>query len=301
MNIFLILLILVLWVFYRHQCLLRDRAHLMREAIRNREFTFSLPVKGLFFGEKAMQQALNDLGKDINQLVAKNEVESWQKLTRILTHEIMNAATPIQSISQAYLNMPEIKGSIYEEGIRAIHDTSIGLATFVDSYRKLTQMQEPVLTEVNLSDFVATLTPLYPDVSFTINIPSEAIITADEKLLRQVFINILKNAVEAGAKKIAIQYISLNSTSTSAKQALPHYGRRGERGLEGVLLVSNDGEIIPPEVRRDLFIPFFSTKRSGSGIGLSVSQQMLMMQGMNLSLAETPQPGFHTTFRIQTT
>lgn len=268
-------------LFYRHQCLLRDRAHLMREAIRNREFTFSLPVKGLFFGEKAMQQALNDLGSDINQLVAKNEVESWQKLTRILTHEIMNAATPIQSISQAYLSTPEIKGSIYEEGIRAIHDTSIGLATFVDSYRKLTQMQQPVLTEINLNDFVATLKPLYPEVSWTINIPAVTSITADEKLLRQVFINILKNAIEAGAKKISI--VSFTS----------HSG-------DGGLLISNDGAIIPPEVRRDLFIPFFSTKRSGSGIGLSVSQQILMMQGMNLSLDETPVPGFHTTFRIQT-
>lgn len=261
------------YLFYRHQCLLRDRAHLMREAMRNHEFTFSLPVKGLFFGEKAMQQALNDLGKDINQLVAQNEVESWQRLTRILTHEIMNAATPIQSISQAYLSNVEIKGSPYEEGIRAIHDTSVGLATFVESYRKLTQMQEPVLSEINMSSFVATLTPLYADVAWAIDIPSDLTITADEKLLRQVFINILKNAVEAGAKNIAIAY------------------------REGIT-ISNDGEMIPPEVRRDLFIPFFSTKRTGSGIGLSVSQQILMMQGMNLSLEETPLSGYHTTFCI---
>ena len=85
----------------------------MREAIRNHDFTFHLPVKGLFFGERALQEALNDLGKDISSLVAQNEVESWQKLTRVLTHEIMNATTPICSISQAYLNNPQIKGTPY--------------------------------------------------------------------------------------------------------------------------------------------------------------------------------------------
>lgn len=109
-----------LWKFHRHQCLLRDRAYLMREAVRNRDFSFSLPVKGLFFGERAMQQALNDMSQDIKALEARKEVESWQKLTRVLTHEIMNAAAPICSISQAYLSAPHIKGTPYEEGITAI-------------------------------------------------------------------------------------------------------------------------------------------------------------------------------------
>ena len=112
--------------FYRHQVLLRDRAHLMREAIRNEEFTFRLPVKGLFFGERALQEALNETGKDIGVLLARNEVESWQRLTRVLTHEIMNATTPIASISQAYLDNPAIAGTVYEEGVRAIHETRPG-------------------------------------------------------------------------------------------------------------------------------------------------------------------------------
>lgn len=102
--------------FYRHQVLLKDRAHLMREAIRNQEFTFRLPVKGLFFGERALQEALNETGRDIGRLLARNEVESWQRLTRVLTHEIMNATTPIASISQAYLEHPAIAGTVYEEG-----------------------------------------------------------------------------------------------------------------------------------------------------------------------------------------
>ena len=101
-----VVVVLFIGWFYRHQVLLRDRAHLMREAIRNQEFTFRLPVKGLFFGERALQEALNETGRDIGQLLARNEVESWQRLTRVLTHEIMNATTPIASISQAYLSIP---------------------------------------------------------------------------------------------------------------------------------------------------------------------------------------------------
>ena len=123
-----IIMALVYW--YRHQCLLRERAQIMRDANRHRDFSFRLPTRGLFFGEKALQEALNDMGQEIQKLVASSEVESWQKLTRVLTHEIMNATTPIQSISQAYLKRPDIKGSPYEEGIRAINDTSTGLMAF---------------------------------------------------------------------------------------------------------------------------------------------------------------------------
>lgn len=274
-------------MFYRHQYLLSDRAHLMREAVRNREFTFSLPVKGLFFGEKALQQALNDLVKDINQLVAQNEVESWQRLTRVLTHEIMNATAPIQSISQAYLCSPKIKGTPYEEGIRAIYDTSTGLAHFVDSYRKLTQLQKANITELPLLPFIESVKTLYNDVEWKIDIPSYVSIKADESLMRQVLINIIKNAIEAGAKTIGIKY----------KSSLPSEAEREDRG--GSLLVSNDGVPIPPDVRRDIFVPFFTTKPSGNGIGLSLSRQLLILQDMSLILADTPQNGYHVTYCIE--
>ena len=151
---------LVLFCGYRHQCLLRERAQIMRDAIRYRDFSFRLPTRGLFFGEKALQEALNDMGQEIQKLVAHSEVESLQKLTRVLTHEIMNSTTPIQSISQAYLKRPDIKGSPYEEGIRAINDPSTGLVTFVESYRKLTQLQEPVMAEVNMLAFAQSMDAL---------------------------------------------------------------------------------------------------------------------------------------------
>lgn len=287
-----------LYLFYRHQCLLRDRAFLMREAIRNKDYSFSLPIREgrgvflgtLFFGERALQQTLNDLGKDINQLVMQNEVESWQRLTRVLTHEIMNATAPIQSISQAYLASPKIKGTPYEEGIRAIYDTSTGLAQFVDSYRKLTQLQKANITEMPLLPFVETIKALYNNVEWKIDIPSSATINADESLMRQVFINIIKNAIEAGAKTIGVRY---KTNSIDLKDSLPNREGRG-----GFLTINNDGAPIPPDVRRDIFVPFFTTKPSGNGIGLSLSRQLLMLQNMSLTLAETPQNGYHVTYSI---
>lgn len=269
-----IVIVILAICFYHHQTILRDRAYLMREAIRNHDFTFHLPVKGLFFGERALQEALNDLGKDISSLVAQNEVESWQKLTRVLTHEIMNATTPICSISQAYLNNPQIKGTPYEEGIRTIYDTTRGLSTFVDSYRKFTQLQEPVPTDIILVDLINSLKLLYKDIEWNISIPSETTIYADENLIRQVLINITKNAIEAGAKKMDIRW-------------------------NNALYISNNGVPIPAGARREIFIPFFTTKSNGSGIGLALSRQIIMRQGMNLRLADTPVSGYHTTFVIE--
>ena len=126
-----------IYKYVHHQCLLRNRAHLMREAIHNRDFSFRITTKGLPFGERALQEALNDNCRHIQTLVAQNEMESWQRLTRVLTHEIMNAATPISTITQAYLSDPAIKGSPYEEGIRAIHATTTGMTEFVRNFRKM--------------------------------------------------------------------------------------------------------------------------------------------------------------------
>lgn len=268
---FVVVIIVAIILFVHHQRLLKDRAHLMREAMRNKDFTFRLPVQGLFGGERALQETLNDLGTDINHLVAQNEVESWQRLTRVLTHEIMNATTPISSITQAYLSNPKIKDTPYEKGIRAIHDTSAGLANFVDSYRKLTQLQEPVPTDVNLCEFFTSIQSLYAQQNWHISIPHNFILHTDGNLLRQVIINLVKNAQEAGAQDMDVRW-------------------------NDALYISNNGEPIPAEVRREIFIPFFTTKHTGCGIGLSLSRQIMMRQGGDLSLAENPISGFHATF-----
>lgn len=273
------------WLFYRHQKLLQERAEAMVAAVRHRDFSFRLPGRDVFFGERALQDALCQIGQEVRKMEAHREVESWQKLTRVLTHEIMNATAPIQSICQAYLASEAIKGTPYEEGIQTIHDTSRALAVFVQNYRKISQLEEPHIGPLPLLDFCQGVARLYPDVQWHIEVPEDLIIQADENLLRMVFINLVKNALEADAHSIGIGY--------HKKASLPG-GRFG-----GGLQISNDGQTIPDEVASQVFVPFFTTKRQGSGIGLALARQVLMQQGMTLSLRPHPIPGYKVTFEIE--
>ena len=263
------------WWFIRHQRRLRLRAHLMEEAIHNRDFTFRLPTNGLLPGERAMQETLNRLGEIIRQQVNQNEVESWERLTRVLTHEIMNATAPIASISQSLLVRPDVKGTPLEEGIHAIFTTSQHLNNFVDSYRKLSQLQQPTLEDVRLSALVHDIQQLYPNIAWLCSVADDAIVSADPNMLRQILINLVKNALEAGARRIGIEYHA------------------------GGLLVSNDGLPIPAEARKSIFVPFFTTKRTGNGIGLSLARRMMIQQGGSLSLLDQPQSGYHATFSLE--
>ena len=108
-----LLIATIIWII-RRQRSLKLRAHLMQEAIRNRDFTFRLPTDGLLPGERAMQQTLNQLGETIRQQVNQNEVESWERLTRVLTHEMMNATAPITSISKSMLGRDDVKDTPLE-------------------------------------------------------------------------------------------------------------------------------------------------------------------------------------------
>lgn len=267
--------------YFHHQRKLRLRAHLMQEAIRNQDFTFRLPTNGLLPGERAMQETLNQLGCIIRQQVSQNEVESWERLTRVLTHEMMNATAPITSISQSMLNRTDVKGTPLEDGIRAIHDTSRHLSDFVANYRKMSELEKPVLKDIQLRQILDDICRAYPQVSWEINVPSGINVNADAGMLRQVLINLIKNAIEAEAKKIVIALI--NNEETSHNQPLTLY-------------VGNDGMPIPAENRQSLFVPFFTTKRSGSGIGLSLSRRMMIQQGGMLELAEKPFDGCRAGF-----
>lgn len=267
--------------YFHHQRKLRLRAHLMQEAIRNQDFTFRLPTNGLLPGERAMQETLNQLGSIIRQQVSQNEVESWERLTRVLTHEMMNATAPITSISQSMLNRTDVKGTPLEDGIRAIHDTSHHLSDFVANYRKMSELEKPLLKDIQLRQMLDDICRAYPQVSWEINVPSGINVNADAGMLRQVLINLIKNAIEAEAKKIVIALI--NNEETSHNQPLTLY-------------VGNDGMPIPAENRQSLFVPFFTTKRSGSGIGLSLSRRMMIQQGGMLELAEKPFEGCRAGF-----
>ena len=270
-----IIIVALVWWLIHHQRKLRQRAYLMQEAIHNRDFTFRLPTNGLLTGERAMQETLNQLGEAIRQQVNLSEVESWERLTRVLTHEIMNATAPISSISQSLLSRSDVKDTPLEEGIHAIFTTSQHLNTFVDSYRKLSQLQQPALSDVHLADFIRDIQQLYPNITWQSSVADDATVCADPNMLRQILINLVKNAIEAGAKQIGMEF------STPS------------------LFVSNDGLPIPAEARKSIFVPFFTTKQTGSGVGLSLSRRMLIQQGGNLSLLDQPKSGYHTTFSLE--
>lgn len=272
--------------YLKHQRLLCDRAHLMREAIRNRDFTFRLPSKGLSRGERALQEALNDFSTYIQTLSAQKEMESWQRLTRVLTHEIMNAAAPISSIAQAYLADPALKNTPYEEGIAAIHDTSEGMMRFVSNFRQMTSIPEPHPSDICLHPLLHSLKSLQPDLTWSIQLNETATLRADEDQLRQVIINLAKNAREAGATTLDFRWLTTNGNASKQHLNSTHFA----------LAISNNGNPIPAEARSEIFLPFFTTKPTGTGIGLPLSRLMLMKQGIMLRLADRAVPGFHTTF-----
>ena len=263
----------------RRQRSLKVRAHLMQEAIRNHDFTFRLPTNGLLPGERAMQQTLNQLGETIRQQVNQSEVDSWERLTRVLTHEMMNATAPITSISQSMLSRDDVKGTPLEPGMQAIYDTSRHLSEFVKNYRKMSELEKPVLADVPLRPLLDDVCKAYPKLSWEINVPTEKTVRADVGMTRQVLMNLAKNATEAEATRMVIQPIE----EPSMNQQL-------------MLYVGNDGQPIPAENRQSLFVPFFTTKRSGSGIGLSLSRRMMILQDGMLDLAEKPLGGCRVGF-----
>lgn len=273
-----IVVLVLVGALVHHQRKLKLRAHLMKEAIRNQDFSFRLPTNDLLPGERAMQETLNELGENIRQQMNKNEVESWERLTRVLTHEMMNATAPITSISQSLLSRPDVKGTPLEDGIKAIYDTSRHLSDFVTNYRKMSELEKPVLAEVPLCPMLAELQKTYQQLTWTINVPADTIVHADKGMLRQILMNLTKNAIEAEATNIIIEKTTPQSSSPIT------------------LLIGNDGKPIPAENRQSLFVPFFTTKRTGSGIGLSLSRRMMIQQGGMLDLAEKNLPGCHVTF-----
>lgn len=287
-GLLLLLIIILIILFIRHQRLLSLRARLMREALRNHDFTFRLPTTLLFPGERDLQNTLNEMGSEINRLLARSEVESWRRLTRVLTHEIMNSVAPIQSITQAYIASPMVKGTPLEEGMKAIYDTSLSLATFVDSYRKLTQLQPADIQPVDLQQIVTSIPALYPDIQWHISLNTPTSAKTDLGMLRQVMTNIIKNAIEAEAHSVDIRLAQCSANDNLQEE---------DTTLQ--LLVSNDGQAIAAEVAREIFIPFFTTKKKGQGIGLAIARQMMMACGGNLWLADTPVAGYHTTFVVE--
>ena len=267
-------LLLLIILFRRHQRRMTRRAWLMLEAIKNRDFSFRLPTRGLLPGERAMQEALNDLGGQLARLLRENEVENWRKMARVMTHEIMNNIAPIASISQSLTERPDIQGTPLEPAVQTIYDTSQHLTALVEDFRMLTMRREQHPTSVGLARMADAVSALFPTLQWHISLPEDLTVKTDEGMLRQTLTNMAKNAKEAGAKTIGIRWQG------------------------SALMMSNDGSPIPAELEQEIFTPFFTTKRGGSGIGLALSRQLMVMQGGDLSLETPPERGFTVTFRI---
>lgn len=239
--------------------------------------------------------ALNDINNELDE----KEIDSWIRLTRILTHEIMNSVTPITSLSDTLLGLTEAETSLEEirNGLQTISSTGKGLLAFVESYRKFTRIPtpEPSLFYVKsfLNRMVELARHLYPDTRIRFRtdiVPDDLILYADENLIAQVVINLLKNAIQA------IESEADEGKEADGKEEGHIRIRAYCDDAEAVLIeVSNNGPAIPGDVAEHIFVPFFTTKEGGSGIGLSISRQIMRLSGGSISLL----PGKETTFVLK--
>jgi nitrogen fixation/metabolism regulation signal transduction histidine kinase len=208
---------------------------------------------------------------DINSELAEKELEAWIRLTRVLTHEIMNSLAPITSLSDALIGMSGGQDGKIAEGLRIINSTGKSLVSFVESYRKFTFVPAPVrkLFAVRpLLERVAALASQQWEgaVEWTVE-PDDMFLHADEDLVGQVVGNILRNAIQAAG--------------TAGRVWI---GARIDAHENIVVEIGNDGGAIPAAIAENIFIPFFTTRENGSGVGLSISRQIMRLHGGSLRL-----------------
>ena len=212
--------------------------------------------------------------ENINKELDSQEGLAWEKLTRIMTHEIMNSLAPVVSISHTLLNSNESPEVLYQ-GLETIHSTSDRLMQFVDSFRAVTRIPLPEKEPFYIIDLFNEATSLmsFKDVSLKIIVvPENIMVYADRKQMLQVIVNLLKNALEACALNSGEKIVELSSHIASDEKV--H------------IEVSNNGSAIPHDVAENIFTPFFTTKQNGSGIGLAVSKQIIRLHGGTLNLAQ---------------
>ena len=224
---------------------------------------------------------------DIRNELDEKELDSWIKLTRVLTHEIMNSMAPISSISDTFMQREDVKDSEIYDGIRAIHETSSGLISFVDSYRKFSALQQPQPEPFYIQEImkqVSSLSLVPEQIQLSIQVePDGLMLYADPNLIRQLLINLLKNAVQA--------------IGDNQGRILVHaYADKDEHVF---INVSNNGPAISNELARQIFVPFFTTKQEGSGIGLSLARQIMKLSGGTITLLKTGTNNWPVTFQLE--
>lgn len=219
---------------------------------------------------------------DVSHELSNQEVDSWIKLIRVLTHEIMNTITPVTSLSETLLTRVTEDKDL-KQGLETIHKTGTELLAFVNNYRRFTHVPQPQPALFYVEPFLERMAMLCNhEVEISVS-PKDLLAYADESLLSHVVTNLLKNAVEAFKEKRKLSFIRLQAYA-NAQESI-------------IIDVSNNAGLIPEEVASHIFIPFFTTKPEGSGIGLSLSRQIMRVSGGSLSLHQDKAQGI-TTFRI---
>ncbi len=232
--------------------------------------------------------------QDIHSELDQNEMEAWQKLIRVLTHEIMNSVAPITSLSSTLKNLvqhkedQELNTKTLEEGLDAIATRSQGLMNFTEAYRSLTRVPLPNIQATDGNAFFQRIGSLFSptitktNIQWQLNIPEKKFdLLIDAGLMEQVLINLLKNAKEAVSLETGVIELSVTEDKLSSTQTIA---------------VRDNGHGIPDEIAEKIFIPFYTTKPEGSGIGLSLTRQIVQQHKGELSF-DTSSKG--TTFIIK--
>ena len=241
----------------------------MMDALEDGELNFRFQDKNQF------NRTLNRIRTIFEKQRQAHEQDSWTKLIRVLTHEIMNTVSPIASLSDALSKSMDQNGHSeldVRAGLDTISDSSKNLIKFVETYRQLSGVAKPVRKALDLRELIDNVIGLNSEFAASCGAscvyrPEEddLMIYADEGQISQILINLIKNALQAGAKHIDI----------TAKM-----GREDDVIVE----VANDGEPIPPAAQEQIFIPFYTTKKEGSGIGLSLARQIMRNHNGSIEL-----------------
>ena len=239
--------------------------------------------------------------QDIKSELEEKEIESWQKLIRVLTHEIKNSVIPISTLSDVILQMIKQNGDkpdlskLDEEsiedlvgGLETIEVRSKGLANFVKTYDQVTKLPEPQFESVSVTGLVERVSNLFKpelekrNIKLKVHNDTDLDIQADPDLIDQILINLVKNAMEA-IEKIKNPTINIRTSRSS----------EGDIQIQ----VRDNGPGIPDEVLENIFVPFYTTKESGSGIGLSLSRQIMRLHKGNIVVHSNESSG--STFTLQ--
>lgn len=270
----IILVVIIVTAIYVRE---KDRRKLeyMLDAFEDGEYNFR------FKEDSRFNKTLNRIKWIVERRRQQNEQESWTKLIRVLTHEIMNTVSPIASLSEALSQSVTSSKSESDLDIKAGLDTiassSKDLIRFVESYRELAGVARPILKALMLNPLIDKVIELTREQCSAVGatctyrpLTDDILIYADESQISRILINLIKNAIQADAK-----HIRITAEINDDDQTLIH--------------VSNDGVPITPESQEQIFIPFFTTKRDGSGIGLSLSRQIMRAHNGLLNLTRSDQ------------